>query len=139
VSISDRDSFRESIGIVKKWDKSYSERGASSYNAGEKFSFLPGGLDLDVLEINLVWLHPLDLVCWWHTTTHARELFKEHNKARELMADRTSKLGLFEAFTGIHKMCVGYEGSDATLELLAAIQSKSNHRDLLIHNHQDTK
>ena len=82
----------------------------SSYNNGFKYSTIHGTL-------NIVSLHPLDFVCWKLTTKHLREIVAICPDAKSRISVRETKLGIFEALTGIHKMLIPYNGSDKSKEL----------------------
>lgn len=86
----------------------------SSYNNGLKF-VTPHG------TLNIVPLHPLDFVCWKLTTKHIREIVAICPDAKSRISVRETKLGIFEALTGIHKMLIPYKGSDESEELAERI------------------
>lgn len=87
----------------------------SGYNAGYKYETEHGTL-------NIVPLHPLDFVCWKLTTAHIKRIVELCPKAKERIANRETKLGLFEALTGIHKVLIPYDGFDGCRELASMIQ-----------------
>lgn len=86
----------------------------SGYNAGYKYETEHGTL-------NIVPLHPLDFVCWKLTTSHIQRLVELCPKAKERISHRETKLGIFEALTGIHKMLIPYDGHDGCGELAERI------------------
>lgn len=88
----------------------------SSYNNGFKFSTQHG-------TVNIVPLHPLDFVCWKLTTKHMRDIVAICPGAKSRISLRETKLGIFEALTGIHKMLIPYEGSDESEELAERIKA----------------
>lgn len=88
----------------------------SSYNNGFKYTTIHGTL-------NIVPLHPLDFVCWKLTTKHIRDIVAICPDAKSRISVRETKLGIFEALTGIHKMLVPYKGSDESEELAGRIEA----------------
>lgn len=86
----------------------------SGYNSGFKYQTEHGCL-------NIVPLHPLDFVCRKLTTEHIRRIVDLCPKAKERIANRETKLGIFEALTGIHKMLIPYSGHDESAELAERI------------------
>lgn len=88
----------------------------SEYNHGIKFTTTHGVL-------NIVPLHPLDFVCWKLTTKHMREIVAICPDAKSRISVRETKLGIFEALTGIHKMLIPYKGSDESEELAERIEA----------------
>lgn len=88
----------------------------SSYNNGFKFSTTHGIL-------NIVPLHPLDFVCWKLTTKHMKGIVEICPEAKGRISCRETKLGIFEALTGIHKMLIPYNGTDDCEEIAERIEA----------------
>lgn len=86
----------------------------SGYNSGFKYKTVHGIL-------NIVPLHPLDFVCWKLTTAHIRRIVDLCPDAKARIANRETKLGIFEALSGIHKMLIPYTGLDAAEEIAERI------------------
>lgn len=82
----------------------------SSYNNGFKIT-TPHGV------LNIVPLHPLDFACWKLTTQHIQRIIAICPGAKERIKNRETKLGIFEALTGIHKMLLPYSGYDEADDL----------------------
>jgi len=110
VFVSNAGSVREHLDMLFPLNASKE----SGYNAGYKYETEHGTL-------NIVPLHPLDFVCWKLTTTHIQRLVELCPKAKERIANRETKLGIFEALTGIHKMLIPYDGHDGCAELAERI------------------
>lgn len=82
----------------------------SAYNNGFKIT-TPHGV------LNIVPLHPLDFACWKLTTHHIQRIIAICPEAKERIKNRETKLGIFEALTGIHKMLLPYSGYASSDEL----------------------
>lgn len=92
---------------------SYSD---SCYNNGFKFDTMYG-------TINIVPLHPLDFVCWKLTTKHMQEVLALCLEAKARVQCRETKLGIFEALTGIHKMLIPYSGTESCDRIAERIEA----------------
>lgn len=88
----------------------------SEYNAGYKFETLHGVL-------NIVPLHPLDFVAWKLTTAHIKRIVALCPDARDRIRNRETKLGIFEALSGIHKMLIPYKGNDEMAALAEEVEA----------------
>ena len=88
----------------------------SEYNAGYKFETLHGVL-------NIVPLHPLDFLAWKLTTAHIKRIMTLCPDARDRIRNRETKLGIFEALSGIHKMLIPYKGNDETAALAEGVEA----------------
>lgn len=86
----------------------------SCYNSGFKFNTIYG-------TINIVPLHPLDFVCWKLTTKHMQDIINVCPDVKSRISQRETKLGIFEALTGIHKMLIPYGGKDICEDLAERI------------------
>lgn len=101
VLISSRGSVKTAVSMLF----AISATEDSSYNNGFKIT-TPHGV------LNIVPLHPLDFACWKLTTQHIQRIIAICPEAKERIANRETKLGIFEALTGIHKMLLPYSGYD---------------------------
>jgi predicted nucleotidyltransferase len=83
---------------------------SSGYNSGKKgkaFGF----------EVNLIPLHPLDMVCWWLATQEIARLAKIPG-VRERLGAKETKHGYFEMLRGFYKASIPYHGAPDTIDLL---------------------
>lgn len=79
----------------------------SSYNAGVV-------AELYGVKINLIPLHPHDMVCWF-LATEAVQRIVEIPAAHERLRSRSIKHGLFEVLRGVYKASIPYEGAEQSL------------------------
>lgn len=88
---------------------------ASGYNDGKK------GLT-DYGEINLIPLHPLDMLCWFLATMEIRKLNRVLDIGDRLRS-KEFKHGLFESLRGFYKTVIPYTGdTEQAMTLLKKIQ-----------------
>ena len=87
----------------------------SDYNDGKKGSTVYG-------EINLIPLHPLDMLCWFLATMEIRKLNRIYQIGGRL-ASREFKHGLFESLRGFYKTCIPYTGgTEDAMQMLRRAQ-----------------
>lgn len=86
----------------------------SDYNSGFKAFTLLG-------EINIIPLHPLDMICWWMATQQTKKLGQLPG-VRERLSSREMKLGIFEQQLGFFKTLISYEGEEKTMVKFKQIQ-----------------
>ena len=89
----------------------------SEYNAGKKGNVPPFGM------VNLIPLHPLDMLCWYLATQEIKRTAVLPGVASRL-GSREQKHGLFESLRGFYKTCIPYEGAEKTLQTLARVQRR---------------
>ena len=83
---------------------------SSGYNSGKKgkaFGF----------DVNLIPLHPLDMVCWWLATQEISRLAKIPGVQARLGVKET-KHGYFEMLRGFYKASIPYTGASDAVDLL---------------------
>ena len=106
--------IHSTANLVDDVDRTGSNFKQSDYNAGFK-AFTKFG------EINIIPLHPLDMVCWWMATQQTKKLGQIPG-VRERLSSREMKLGIFEQQIGFYKMLISYEGEEKTMEKFKEIQ-----------------
>ena len=86
---------------------------SSGYNSGKKgkvFGF----------DINLIPLHPLDMVCWWLATQEIKKLAKITG-VKDRLGVKETKHGYFEMLRGFYKASIPYHGAPDTVDLLRSL------------------
>ena len=86
---------------------------SSWYNSGKKgkvFGF----------DINLIPLHPLDMVCWWLATQEIKKLAKITG-VKDRLGVKETKHGYFEMLRGFYKASIPYHGAPDTVDLLRSL------------------
>lgn len=87
----------------------------SDYNSGKKGVTAYG-------EINLIPLHPLDMLCWFLATMEIRKLSRVYGIGGRLGA-KEFKHGLFESLRGWYKTVIPYSGdTDDAMRMLRTAQ-----------------
>lgn len=78
----------------------------------------PLGFRMDV-TINVIPLHPLDMLCWWMATREIQHVAKLDS---QFLSVKEHKHGAFELLRGFYKQSIRYLGAKETSEMLSRDQ-----------------
>lgn len=85
---------------------------------GHEIHIKPRGFNMHV-SVNVIPLHPLDMLCWWMATREIAHIAKLDS---QFLSSKEHKHGAFELLRGFYKQSIRHLGAKETSEMLSKDQ-----------------